>query len=77
MTKFIAIPIIKYFFQPPDNCEFYIPMDQLEISYSKSTGPGGQNVNKVNTKVDVRFKVSTATWIEDGVKQKLTEKVEW
>jgi peptidyl-tRNA hydrolase ICT1 len=37
-------------------------------------GPGGQNVNKVNTKADIRFKVSEANWIPPEVKQKLRVK---
>jgi peptidyl-tRNA hydrolase ICT1 len=50
-------------------------MDQLDITYSRSSGPGGQNVNKVNTKVEVRFQPSSATWISEDVKSKLLEKV--
>lgn len=61
--------------QPPDNCEYFIPMNELEITYSKSSGPGGQNVNKTNTKVDVRFQVMTAKWLKDDVKQKIIQKV--
>lgn len=38
-----------------DTWNGYIPIKQLEITYSRSSGPGGQNVNKVNTKVDLRF----------------------
>ncbi len=34
------------------------------VSFSRSSGPGGQNVNKVNTKVDMRFNVANAQdWI--------------
>lgn len=32
-------------------------------------------MNKVNTKVDVRFNVATANWLKDDLKQKLIEKV--
>jgi peptidyl-tRNA hydrolase ICT1 len=49
-------------------------MDQLDITYSRSSGPGGQNVNKVNTKVEVRFQLNSATWISEDVKSKLLEK---
>ncbi|CAH2006792.1 unnamed protein product [Acanthoscelides obtectus] len=58
---------------PPNDKGFngYIPVDELEITYSKSTGPGGQNVNKVNTKVDVRFNVDKVKWLSEEVKQKL------
>ena len=31
-----------------------IPMSELKATYSCSSGPGGQNVNKVATKVDLR-----------------------
>ncbi|ENN70511.1 peptidyl-tRNA hydrolase ICT1, mitochondrial [Dendroctonus ponderosae] len=59
--------------QTPD-FDGYIPLDQLEITYSRSSGPGGQNVNKVNTKVDVRFHPNSAKWLSDKVKTKLLEK---
>ncbi len=29
--------------------------DELEIAYSRSSGPGGQNVNKVNSKVVIQW----------------------
>lgn len=50
-------------------------MDQLDITYDRSSGPGGQNVNKVNTKVDLRFNVKNASWISDAVKERLVEDV--
>jgi ribosome-associated protein len=31
------------------------PQSRLDIRYSRSGGPGGQNVNKVETKVEVRL----------------------
>jgi len=49
----------------------FIPIEELEITYSTSSGPGGQNVNKVNTKVDLRFKVESAKWLNEEVRQKL------
>ncbi|XP_063916570.1 large ribosomal subunit protein mL62 [Zophobas morio] len=52
----------------------YIPIEELDITYSRSSGPGGQNVNKVNTKVEVRFNISSASWINDDLKSKLLEK---
>ncbi|KAM6896896.1 large ribosomal subunit protein mL62 [Xenentodon cancila] len=47
---------------------------RLTVSYSKSSGPGGQHVNKVSTKAEVRFHVHTADWISEGVRQKILEK---
>ncbi|XP_001377961.2 peptidyl-tRNA hydrolase ICT1, mitochondrial isoform X1 [Monodelphis domestica] len=49
-----------------------IPIDRLQVSYSKSSGPGGQNVNKVNTKAEVRFHLATADWIAEPVRQKIS-----
>ncbi|XP_049868670.1 peptidyl-tRNA hydrolase ICT1, mitochondrial [Pectinophora gossypiella] len=51
----------------------FIPMDKLDITYSASSGPGGQNVNKVHTKVDLRFKVDEADWIHPDIRAKMME----
>ncbi|XP_055097158.1 large ribosomal subunit protein mL62 isoform X2 [Symphalangus syndactylus] len=48
-----------------------IPLDRLTISYCRSSGPGGQNVNKVNSKAEVRFHLATADWIAEPVRQKI------
>ncbi|XP_061564283.1 peptidyl-tRNA hydrolase ICT1, mitochondrial [Cololabis saira] len=54
--------------------QVHIPIDRLTVSYSRSSGPGGQNVNKVSTKAEVRFHVHTADWIPEGVREKILEK---
>ncbi|XP_073246354.1 large ribosomal subunit protein mL62-like [Porites lutea] len=51
-----------------------IPLDRLTIKYARSSGPGGQNVNKVNTKVDLRFHLLSADWIPENVQQKILER---
>ncbi|KAJ3334214.1 Peptidyl-tRNA hydrolase ict1, mitochondrial [Blyttiomyces sp. JEL0837] len=48
-----------------------IPRDQLEIQFSRSSGPGGQNVNKVNSKVDLRLDVEQADWIPLKVRNRI------
>ncbi|KAI3944974.1 hypothetical protein MKW92_051071 [Papaver armeniacum] len=48
-----------------------ITIDHVTVSFARSGGPGGQNVNKVNTKVDMRFNVNKAYWLSDRVKEKI------
>ncbi|MCJ1471299.1 hypothetical protein MMC07_009947 [Pseudocyphellaria aurata] len=38
-----------------------IPRKLGQVSFSKSSGPGGQNVNKVNSKATVRFQMKDLT----------------
>ncbi|XP_033121515.1 peptidyl-tRNA hydrolase ICT1, mitochondrial-like [Anneissia japonica] len=52
----------------------YIPVDKLCVKHSKSSGPGGQNVNKVNSKVEVRFNVAESDWLPKHIQDKLLEK---
>lgn len=49
----------------------FIPINQLKITYSRSSGPGGQNVNCVDTKVDLRFNVDGVDFISSETKQRL------
>lgn len=47
-----------------------IPMGELEFSFSRSSGAGGQNVNKVNTKVTMRWNLSKSTACGAAVKER-------
>ena len=42
-----------------------MPEHELTITFTTSSGPGGQNVNKVNTCAEVRFHVPSAWWVGD------------
>lgn len=53
----------------------YIPINELDISFCRSSGAGGQHVNRTNTKVDVRFHVDKASWLSSELKTKLKEQV--
>jgi ribosome-associated protein len=50
--------------------------DEFVFSTSRSSGPGGQNINKVNTKVELRFKVSKSLKLSEKEKQIILEKLE-
>lgn len=43
-----------------------IPASELRTSVARSSGPGGQNVNKVNSKVTLRWSLTQSTAIDPG-----------
>lgn len=54
---------------PPDvikiNDRLAVPEEELSFAASRSGGPGGQNVNKVNTRVMLRFDVKRSPSLSD------------
>ena len=52
-------------------------MEALDIKYSRSSGPGGQHINKTESKVQVSFHLDSAEWIPKEIRQKLAEIVSW
>jgi ribosome-associated protein len=48
-----------------------IPEEELKIVYIRSSGPGGQNVNKVSTAAQLRFDVNTSVALDDVVRERL------
>jgi ribosome-associated protein len=51
-----------------------IPMSELDISFSRSSGPGGQNVNKVNSRATLRWKPLESESLSEGVRRRFLEK---
>ncbi|GAA0157065.1 translation release factor [Lithospermum erythrorhizon] len=50
-----------------------ISLEHVSVNFARSGGPGGQNVNKVNTKVDMRFNVKNAYWLSERVREKILQ----
>ncbi len=44
---------------------------EVQFEYFRSSGPGGQNVNKVSTAVRLRFDVLQSQWLPEDVKVRL------
>ena len=51
--------------------EIAIDERELEERFVRAAGPGGQNVNKVSTAVELRFDVRSSPSLPDGVKARL------
>ncbi len=51
-----------------------IPLPEFQFSFSRSSGPGGQNVNKVNSKVTLRWQVGDSSALPADVRQRFIER---
>jgi ribosome-associated protein len=48
-----------------------IPDSDLSFAFVRASGPGGQNVNKVSSAVQLRFDLRSSTALSDAVKSRL------
>ncbi len=55
------------------NCS--IPHNELEWRFSRSGGPGGQHVNKTETRVEVRFDIESATCLGPRQRARIGERL--
>ena len=51
--------------------EISIDEKELEIDFIRSSGPGGQNINKVSTGVQLRFNILQSPSLPEDVKSRL------
>ena len=49
--------------------------NELHLSASRSSGPGGQHVNKVSTRMELRFHVPGSLLLTDAEKELILEKL--
>lgn len=50
-----------------------IPDTELAVTFARSGGPGGQNVNKVSSKAVLRWRIVESTALPPDAKQRLLE----
>jgi ribosome-associated protein len=55
------------------NPDISIQEDELVIEFIRSSGPGGQNVNKVSTAAQLRFDVAKSPSLPEHVKRRLSQ----
>lgn len=56
------------------NDKISIPWEEFEISYARSAGPGGQNVNKRETKVVLDWDIVGSPSLSPAVLKRFTER---
>jgi ribosome-associated protein len=52
-----------------------IPLEEVELRYSRSSGPGGQHAQKTETRVEAVFDVARSATLSEAQKKRLTARV--
>ncbi len=52
-----------------------LPYDEIEISAMRSRGPGGQNVNKTNSAIQLRWNLRNSIYFPAHIQERLLKKL--
>jgi ribosome-associated protein len=50
-----------------------IDENEIQLDFIRSSGPGGQNVNKVSTSVQLRFNVTASPSLKEDIRKRLIQ----
>ena len=51
--------------------QIQVPLREFEFTFARSSGPGGQNVNKVSSKATLRWAVVRSPSLPEPVRERL------
>jgi len=57
------------------NNSLSLPDDEIRFTFSRSGGPGGQNVNKLNTRATLWFDVAGSPTLSDSQRKKILQRL--
>lgn len=57
------------------NQRLAIPLTEVELRFSRSSGPGGQHAQKTETRVEVVFDVEASATLSSGQKARIRERL--
>ncbi|MDJ0770276.1 MAG: alternative ribosome rescue aminoacyl-tRNA hydrolase ArfB [Ilumatobacter sp.] len=52
-----------------------IPRNELDVSFSPSGGPGGQHANRSNTRVELRFDLTSSSAFSEAQRARVLERI--
>jgi ribosome-associated protein len=58
----------------PINEELSLPLAEIELRSSRSSGPGGQHANVTESRIEASFDVESSTTLSDDQKRRIAER---
>ena len=56
----------------PINCHLAIPLDEVVVRASRSSGPGGQHANVTASRIEASFEVAVSDTLDEAQKARVT-----